>query len=446
MEKEGKNLESEIKLCVKKFVEKISSGKEVYIISHFDTDGITSAAIMVKALKRMDKRFCLKIIKGLEEKIVSSLPKNKIILFLDLASNSLEYIKKYGIEDVFIIDHHEIIQEIPENVCILNPDLCENEKISSSGLTYLFCKEISQENMDSSKIAVIGMIGDMLEKEIDRLNNMIINDGNIVKKRGLIIYPSTRPINKILEYSSSPYLPGITGNTEEVLEILREAEISPINGKYKSIIELNHEEMSKLITSILLRVPKKEGIIGDIFLIKMFNKLEDGRELSAIINACSRLGEPETAIKFCMEDYIAKKKAESIHIKYKQAILSGLKSIIESEKTEGNGFVIINIKNKIKDTLIGTIASIISLSNMYAEGTVIIAMAFDEKMEKIKVSARSAGRTGRNIREILNKVIIKIGGEVGGHKYAAGSIIEISKEEEFIKKIKEELEIEVIRV
>ena len=42
--KEVKNsLETEIKLIVKKFLEK-TKNKEIQIISHFDTDGITSAA------------------------------------------------------------------------------------------------------------------------------------------------------------------------------------------------------------------------------------------------------------------------------------------------------------------------------------------------------------------------------------------------------------------
>jgi len=37
-------------------------------------------------------------------------------------------------------------------------------------------------------------------------------------------------------------------------------------------------------------------------------------------------------------------------------------------------------------------------------------------------------------------------GEVGGHHSAAGCVIDLEDEEEFIKKIKRELELEVIRV
>ena len=292
------------------------------------------------------------------------------------------------------------------------------------------------------------MVGDLLEKEIDKLNNHIMEDGEIKRKRGLLIYPSTRPLNRTLEYCSNPFIPGVTGNSEGVMELLRETNLAAKNGKYKSIIELNKEEMERLITAIMLRNPRcrNSEIIGDIFLIKLFNKLEDAREISALINACSRYGEPATALQFLMEIPSAKKTAESIHIKYKQQLISGLDFIEKAEKIQGNGFVIINAKNKVKDTMIGTIASIISNSPLYEEGTIIITMAYYE--DKIKVSTRICGRVsnGRNVREILNTVIERLGGEVGGHEVAAGCIISQEKENDFIKILKENLEIEVVRV
>lgn len=445
MEKEGNLLEREIKSVSESFLEK-SKNKEIQIISHFDTDGITSAAIIIQALKKLDKKFSVKIVKRLEEKFIYDLPKNKITLFIDLASGSLHHIEKSGLTNVFIIDHHEVIQKVPENIKIINPELSNKQKISSSGLTYLFCKEIDSKNKEFAKLAVLGMIGDLMEKSIDKLNNGILNDGEVKKKRGLLIYPSTRPLNRTLEYSSEPYIPGVTGNTAGVIELLREIGLKPTNGKYKSLIELNEKEMQKLITSVILRNPqaKNKEIIGDIFLIKLFNKLEDARELSAIINACSKLGESETAIQFCMELPKAKKRAELMRTKYKQFIISGLKSVSESEKIEGNGFVIINAKEKIKDTIIGTIASILSNSSLYEEGTILTTMAYYD--DKIKVSSRNVGRNGRNVREILNKVITETGGEVGGHKFAAGCMIAQEKEKEFIELLQKNLEIELVKV
>ena len=443
MEKEA-TLESEIETISKKFLEKIEN-KELEIISHFDTDGITSAAIIIKTLKKLDKPFSVKILKRVEEGFISTLPKNKVILFLDLGSGSLKEIQKAELEDVFIIDHHEVVQDIPKNINIINSELYK-QKISASGLTYLFSKQINPENKDLAKLAILGMIGDSLEKEIGKLNHDILNDSEITKKRGLLIYPSTRPLNRTLEFCSNPYIPGVTGSIKGVLELLRETGLKPTPKGYPSLIELTEEEMAKLVTAIMLRNPKakNKGIIGDIFLLKMFNKLEDAREISAKINACSRLGDTDTAIQLCLEIPKSIKKAEAIHAKYRQRIVSGLKFITENNNLKGNGFEIINARDEVKDTIIGTLVSILSNSLLYEEGTILVGMAYYGN--KIKVSARSVGKVGRNVREILNTVIEKTGGEVGGHEFAAGCMLRQEKEEEFINNLKKQLEIELVKI
>jgi RecJ-like exonuclease len=309
---------------------------------------------MIQALRKLDRQFSVRIVKSLEENFIKKLPRDKLILFLDLGSGSLKYIQEKGLKQVFIIDHHEITEEIPEGINIINPELSTKQKISASGLTYLVCKEIDEKNKKFAKLAILGMIGDMLDKNIDKLNNGILNDGEIKRKRGVLLYPSTRPLNKSLEYSSQPYIPGVSGNPLGTLELLREIGLDSKNKKFKSLIELNVEEMKKLVTAIMLRLPneKSEKIIGDIFLIKLYNKLEDARELSAKINACSRFGKSGIALEFCMEIPEAKKKVESIHRKYKQNLISGLKFAQSTEKIQGKGFVIINTKNNVQDTIV----------------------------------------------------------------------------------------------
>ncbi|MBR9701395.1 DHH family phosphoesterase [Candidatus Pacearchaeota archaeon] len=446
MKKEEISLEAKIKYVAERFVEEIQD-KEIQVISHFDTDGITSAAIMIKALKKLDKKFSVKIMKSLEKEFIETLDKDKLTIFLDLASSSLEIIEKHFTKEVFVIDHHEIIQEVPERINIINPQLHSKQKISSSCLTYLFCKQLDPENKDLAKLAILGMIGDMFGDEIDKLDNGILEDGDIKRKRGLLIYPSTRPLNRTLEFCSNPYIPGVTGDIKGVLELLREVNLAPPKGgKYKSLMELDEEEMERLVTGIMLRNPRTTNreMLGDIFLIKLFNKLEDARELSAMVNACSRLGESGTAIQLCMEIPKAKKKAQTIHARYRQFIISGLKFVEETEKIQGKDFIIINAKDNIKDTMAGTIASILSKSSLYEEGTIIINMAYYD--DKIKVSGRMVGENGRSVREILAKVVDEIGGEVGGHRFAAGAIISRTKEQEFIDLLKKNLELEIVKI
>ena len=127
MKKEDEILEKEIKSFVEDFMTSLDN-KEAYIVSHFDTDGITSASIMIHTLKKLDKKFSLRIVKSLDEKFINEIPKEKLILFLDLASGSLNHIEKANLNNVFIIDHHEITQKVPENVRIINPHLINKQK------------------------------------------------------------------------------------------------------------------------------------------------------------------------------------------------------------------------------------------------------------------------------------------------------------------------------
>ena len=452
MEKEAINFKTERELSISlneriegianEFLEKT---KNIQIISHFDTDGITSASIIIKTLKRLDKNFNTLIVKSLTPEIIFSLPKNKTLLFLDLASNSLEYLKNLN-QDIFIIDHHQISQEIPKNVHLINPQLHKNkEEISSAGLCYIFSKTINSQNKDLSSLAVVGMIGDAIEN-LDVNNNEITKDSGAVIKKGVRLYPSTRPLNRVLEFSSEPYIPTVTGNKEGVIELLREIGLENKNGKYKSLIELNQEEMKKIVTAIFLRRLEKnnDNLVGNIFLVKHFNQLEDARELSAKINATSRLGEPYKAILYCLGNNSAKREVERLYAKYKQKIIHGLKHVQNLEKIQGDKYLIINAESEIEDTIIGVIASILSRSSIYSQGTIIVAMANSEK-NKVKVSARGVGKT-RNLREVLERVLSGIEGEFGGHSGAAGCIIEQNSKQEFLKRLKRNLEVELVKI
>ena len=150
------------------------------------------------------------------------------------------------------------------------------------------------------------------------------------------------------------------------------------DGKYKSLIELNDDEMKKIVTAIMLRRLERnnEDLIGNIFLVKHFNQLEDAREMSAKINASSRLGEPYTAILYCLEDSNAKKQTDKLYAKYKQMIISGLSIVNNIEKIKGNGYIIINAESKINENVISVITTILSKSSLYQEGTVIIALSY----------------------------------------------------------------------
>ncbi len=441
---------------VKEFLE-FSKDSPIRIISHHDTDGITSSAILAKTFRRLDKKFSIRIVKGLEASIlkeeIARQPK-EVLLFADLASSNLDYFKDLE-QPVFILDHHELDKtKVNSKTKIVNPHLYPSQEdncATGAGLCYLFAKAISPDNQDLASLAVIGLIGDRHETNISRINKQIVSEAvDLQIKKGIAIYPSTRPLRRALEWSTNPFIPGVTGSGPGAMEILRETNI-PYE---KTLMELSDDEMSKLITAIILRRTqhgKQEDILGNLYILKFFNTKEDVREISTLINACSRLGYSDIAISYCLESQKAKQKALDIYTKYKQELVSSLKVAEKMDKIKGKGFVILPAKDQIKDAIIGTICSMLSSSPTYDKGTILIGMAYNE--DKIKVSARMVGQEGRNLKEVLEKTVTTFKGEnpqtiaeVGGHQFAAGCLVERDKETSFIETLKKELEIEIVKV
>ena len=217
-----------------------TQNKKIHLVSHFDTDGITSAAILSKTLEKLDKQFSVKILKQLTQNEIDLFPEDKVILLSDLGSGNIEELSNIK-NQVFIIDHHEIIEHPEsENIQIINPHLLEeHNELCAAELSYLFSREISKENKNLAHLAILGAVGDTMEKDINKLRNLIINEANVKVKKGLLIYPSTRPLDKALEFSSRPFIPGVTGDSQGTYELLQEAGIEKIGKTYKSLIDLN---------------------------------------------------------------------------------------------------------------------------------------------------------------------------------------------------------------
>lgn len=432
---------------------KLLDNKPLRIISHLDSDGITSASIIIKTLVRENKKFVLSIVKQLNETVLKELSFENFntIMFTDLGSGYITLINKY-LKDkkIFIFDHHEP-ESNDDNIVHVNPHLANikeaSNKISGSGVTYLFAKALNKENMDLAHLAVIGSIGDV--QNFNDINKEILDDAvnkeRIIVKHGLKMFGlQTKPLNKILLYSTDPYIPGVTGDEQGTYQFLIETGINfSENGKIKRIVDLNEDELKKLTTSIILRrlgsEKNPEDIFGNIYILKneIEDNFKDAREFSTLLNCCGRLNKPSIGIGACLDNPSLKEKALELLKEYKLEIINGLNWFHSNKEKliHGNNFVIINSENNIRETLIGTIVSIISRSNIYKDGTILIGMAYNLE-NNIKISMRTCNHNNHDLTEILKKIVGNYG-ETGGHKQAAGALISIENELPFINKAKE---------
>ncbi|MEK6826369.1 MAG: DHH family phosphoesterase [Nanoarchaeota archaeon] len=433
----------------------------IKVISHLDADGLSSSAIITRALTRGGFKFSLATVRQLDDFLFDELSRENFstLIFLDLGSGSIKQIEeRFKNRTIYILDHHKPQDHKPKNATVINPhyyNIDGSKEISGAGIAYLFAKALDSANIDMAHIAILGAIGDMQENNgfHSDLNNFIledaINSGKIEVKIGLRMFGmQTRPINKVLEYTTDPYIPGVSGNELGTKKFLEEIGLNFVeNGKYKKLVNLTDEEMKKLVTGIILRrigsEEKPDDVLGKVYLLveeEDENPLKDAKEFSTLLNACGRLNKPSVGIGCCLGDKKSKEEAIILLLDYKREIINSLNWFYANKNKfiEGPGYLIINAEDNIKDTMIGTIGSLISKNSMYKEGTIIITMAYTID-GNIKASLRTVGKTKKDLMAITKTIVTKVGGIGGGHKYAAGALIPLDKEKEFIEATKEVL-------
>ena len=430
--------------------------KTIRVISHLDADGISACAILIKVLNRENRKYSVTIVQQLNRDRIIEFSKEQYsyFIFTDLGSGQLKDVSKYlKKKDVIILDHHHVEPvETEKNITHINPHLHGidgSKEISGSGVAYLFGKFLNEKNTDLAHLAIVGAIGDIQEekKKFLYLNNEIlktaVEEKKIEIKEGLRFFGmQTKPLHKILEYSIDPYIPGVSGSESGAIQFLHQIGINPKKGKdWKKIVHLDKDEMKKLVTGIIMKrldESSPEDVLGPIYILsneKKESPMRDAREFSTLLNACGRMDKASFGIGVCLGIKSDVQRAMQTLADYKKKIVDALNWHRDNKENaiKKDKFIIINAKDEIQPTIIGTLASILSKSNELIDGTYVMTMA--RALDKTtKISLRLSGR-GHDVdlRETLREITTKTGGECGGHKFAAGALIETEKEKDFIQ-------------
>lgn len=430
---------------------------EVCIIAHHDTDGICSAAILEKAFERKNISYNTINVQQIDPIFISNISEqHSNFIFADIGSSTMDLINVLEDKNIVVLDHHRPNVENKPNIIHLNPHiygLDEEKLISGSGVTYFFAQGMDRENKDSAFLAVLGAIGDTQENNgFKELNNIILQHALIQKqvstKKELRLYgKNSRPLVKILEYSSDINIPGITNNYKGALAFLRNLRI-PTHWNNKPRKWFNLKEYEKdLITEEILNLKSEvnpEEITVNTYIFNKFQKreLKIARECATIINSCGRLEDFRTAIDALKGNEEAQEKAVMNLRIYKSEIRTALelfnKYKEENKLILSNKLVIFDAEDKINSNLIGVICSIIARNRHYDPNIIICGIAYNTE-ETVKISLRAShDKTDWDLSEVLEKIISQLGGTSGGHPNAAGAVIPNDKKEEFIQKLLDE--------
>lgn len=450
-----------VQAIASKFKE-IPKTETIRLISHFDADGISSAALMIKLLNKENRKYTLSIIRQLTRDFLNelSMENGKVIVFTDLGSGLLSAINEVLQNKlVFVLDHHIVkAEDANGRVNFINPHLFGidgTREISGAGVVYTFAKAVDKGMEDFAYVALLGAMGDQQEKNgFLKLNNEILETavakGQVKVIRGLRIFGAqTKPLYKVLEYCTDPYIPGVSGSESGSIQFLRQIGIEPkASNEWKKIVHLSEEELKMLVEGIIMKrlgMTNADDVLGNVYILKNEEKespLRDLKEFSTLLNACGRMEKASLGIGACLGDQKLKDKAVRSMADYRKEIVNAMRwyedNINTEQVTKGKGYIIINTKDQIMGTIVGTLASMISKSNDVENGTLILSMARIENM--LKVSIRAAGSSDIDLLGIISKITDKVPGcEAGGHKRAAGAIAPLDMEDHFIDAAKEVL-------
>ena len=472
------------------FFDKIKTmDSPINIYTHLDSDGLSSGAILGKALYREKIPFQITVLRQLEKeeitKISEKVEKYKnFLIFSDFGSGQYSELHKKLIQEknfdsFLILDHHipqnisnkeEIkkIGEIHEKTLNwhINPYFYEIDgsiEISGAGLCYYFAKCLDQKNMDLSPIAIIGAIGDIQNQGENKsflgLNTLILEDAckiGLVEVVNDLNFPSLKPLNEAIAYSTEFNLPGLSKDANRSLIFLKTQGILMENseGRVKTLNELNQDEKQKISSAIIEYAsikldlePNKiiKKLIANRYLLKkesINSELHDAKDFSNLLNACGRTHNSSLGIAIAMGDrkeiYQQSKKIQN---DYRKSLAESLSWIQDNEKIQQKDSIQYFFgEDKIPESIIGTISSMLIFGNIKSidKSKPIFGLAKRTDEEVYKVSGRAHEKIvsqGVNLSEAIKDACKQTNLDVlgGGHPPAAGTKIPIEKAELFLE-------------
>ncbi|HEY5981911.1 MAG TPA: DHH family phosphoesterase [Anaerolineales bacterium] len=144
-----------------------SPEREIQVFHHNDADGLTSGAILTRALERdgfQVRRYCLeKPYPAVLRKVYQQT--GKTLIFADFAGRIAPLLSELnqGKNLTLILDHHAAEPSTDARVINLDPDLFGlkgDRDISASTTCYLFAVTLNPANRDMADIAAVGAVAD----------------------------------------------------------------------------------------------------------------------------------------------------------------------------------------------------------------------------------------------------------------------------------------------
>ncbi len=470
----------------------VTRSKKVLAISHIDADGISSLAIVVNMLERLNKNNTWRNIHQLNSETIFEVKQlvtdfnPDLVIFSDLGTGQMHLIQEHlatesSVERTIVLDHHlsgdehaspaELLES--DSIIEINPwhhRLSGSYGLSGAGTAFLLAYEVSEDNVDLTELAVVGATGDLQDyygKGFNSINKEIISlgieYGYLRIDRDLTFFGiNTRPLPYLLQYATDPYLPGITGNEDACFEFFNRLGIELKQGDtWRLWVDLSQDEKQKVIQNLIRIILDAyddpliaTGIIGDvIILVKRPPRtvLRSAKEFSTLLNACGRNRKPEIGVMICLGDEDAYRTGQTLLQQHRTNLAMALRRLENNSYQEYPGMYVVD-DPETPDTIIGIVIGMALGSRIIPIIKPVIGVARNttDESDTIKISGRchkSLVDKGVNLRDIFVEVSEmlnrKYGGliaEAGGHPMAAGAFVKEKQLDEFLNETSSQLD------
>ncbi|MCL4449857.1 MAG: DHH family phosphoesterase [Candidatus Thermoplasmatota archaeon] len=438
-------------------VELIMNAKKLKIYSHHDADGIASAAIAVFVARRLGLDYEVTIRNQLTPQDLQG--GEGIYWFNDMGSARLRDMKNVkGI----VTDHHNPVfpethfTENRNNIYQFNPHLEGLDgSISQSGstTTFLFSSNILPEVSAVSHLPIVGSVGDLHDKKFGKLVDtdrevmLLAKSMKLVEVKEDIRYfgRSSKSVSYMLRFGNEPKIGALYDNPGAVADFLVSHGFDRRSIKTVRWIDLDDEKKEELITDLKGMV-EDEGhdpsrIVGEVYELSSeprSSMVRDARDFSSLINATSRKGKPDVGIRLCLfERGATMTEAMQLYNDHLESLRRASKTLDDAEgKTVGN-VLYYDFGGSLENNITGTIATRIITHKKVPQTSVVMVMANLGPMKKISARISLELSEKIDLSLLFRHIAEGLGGSGGGHRNAAGAIVPLGKEVEFVERVNE---------
>ena len=409
------------------------------VYSHYDADGVSSAAIIAKTLIRAGKEFRVTLFTTLNDNNMKTIRATKAdcIIISDLGASYIDQLDEMD-TPVIVLDHHTVISEA-KRIVYANPHLYGIDGMTSgcgATMSLLFAVAMDESNWDLVQVAFAGIAGDRQHiNGLSGLNTYLFDEGS---KRGFVtrtqgsLVPSGNLMTRLF-LDTDPYIRGVSGSVEGVAALLDEAGI-PNDKSYSDLIE---DERSRLASLIAIRLTEQGVQLSSMMEVardryELRDWRMDAEHLSNLLNSCGRSGLGGAGIAAGMGDERCLKIASDTDEEAARGLVAAMVDLDKRGLTQMTNF------QWFDSTDSGYTGMLCGIAMQSIADPTKPTIGMNRSNDPVNLSSRgmfSQLERGIDLAAAMREACASVGGEGGGHRIAAGGSVPEDMVDQFLRNL-----------